>query len=238
MLFMFNPTQARQLAAVADAASKDGFRPAIASVLLTYEFDSKRDYATIKAVATDSYVLAIREIRLNALAAAHEDEVKKPNQPTSNKPGQVLLEAKDWKATMKAAAAAAKFGEVEVEVKPDRTEVTVSVEINGKLEYRHTLLPRSEHSFPDWEKLIPEHWIEEGELTLPNLDPTKLVQLAGCISTLPSDRKVRPWRLRASAGSDTNGALKPWGFVIPHSEVATDDGGDTSLVCLIMPVRV
>ncbi|TNF82079.1 MAG: hypothetical protein EP299_01785 [Acidobacteria bacterium] len=232
MLFMFTPAQARQLAAVADAASKDAYRPVIGAVLFTYEFD-KGGRAEVNAIATDSYVLARRRLRLNDLQAVEEEEAPATrHKATGDAPGQVLVPAKEWKVALKEAAKEAKFGEVEFWITPDRKEVKVQVEMGDKLTYRRTLSP-IEGQFPDWKKLMPEVWLRDGELALPCLDPTKLVQLASCVSTLPSERGNKPWRIGASAGAGTNGELKPWGFVIPEG---VDDPSE--LTCLVMPVRI
>ena len=222
MLFIIDPDLAYELAAVADAASTDQSRPVLNTVKLEAERDG--EYVTLRAIATDTYRLAIREARIHTDAALPDQDAS-ADEPLFAEKGNVLVDAKEWKRQLKAAASASKVGKVLMDV--TAKAVTFASEIGDSPEVRVPITETG--TFPKYRSLVGEQFDSLTDGKLPAFNPKYLASVATIVSAKASARDGQPLRMKATAQSE-NTELKPWVF--------TTKSEHSTLEVLLMPVRV
>ena len=224
MLFILNPDLAFELAGIADAASTDNMRPALARVKL--ELLRNDEAMTLRAVATDSYLLGKREITfLPGTYDAAKDDKWAEGEP-------ILVEARQWKKALIAAAqlATKQIGKPEVLIDVELDGVTIVATHKDGVE---TTLPNSDvGQFPAWEQLMGSSFdTAEADAILPSFDADKLNRIWKIVSAKVSNRGTFPLQMNRTAPSSAT--LKPWLFVQHHTGEYTSD-----LAVLLMPMRV
>lgn len=229
MIFTLDPTLCYELAGIADAASTDNTRPILGCVEILATFSDVSDYGTLRVVATDSFMLARREIRIDT--AIREGAVVPGDDDAEL--GTVVVSAKAFKKAMKEAAQdkTTLKSTILVDISPDA--ITVAPEFGTGPEVR---LVAQDYDYPKWEKLFGER-IEDGELTLPAFNPSLLRRMEATISAKPADRATFPVRLAATktATSGTVGTeMRPWSFTSFHTEAWYR----SEIEVIIMPTRV
>lgn len=220
MLFLITSEEAYELAGVADAAAlvKAG-RPILEHVKVTVDIEDEWT-ATLAAVATDSFVLAHREITFSMFRA--EDTPACENFRTEG----TMVNAKEWKRALKAAAVEAGHG-FKIVLSIDHDQVAVMADHDSATEFTIPT-PNNVGNFPNWQQLVNDE-IAEGEFTLPALNAVYLGRVQQIISAKPADRDTFPVRLRAT-DENSAAAMKPWIFVHQH--------GKSRAQVVVMPVRV
>jgi hypothetical protein len=225
MLFIMDNDTAFEFAAVADAASKDGARPALGQVQLSLERNDET--MTLRAVATDSYMLANRGVTFlpGFYDAANTDKawVSKP----------ISVDAKLWKKALvdiaKSISRGAGHGaHILVDVTPE-DGVIITHDLADPQEF---VLRPSDHTFPNWKMLMgtESHEItgSDAPAQLPAFNPVLFGRITTLVSARAGARKDLPVRMAVTAQVDTH--LKPWLFVQSH--------GPSELKVLLMPVRM
>ena len=224
MLFIINAEIAYELAGIADAASTDNMRPALGRVKL--ELLRNDEAMTLRALATDSYLLGKREITfLPGQYDAGKDDKWAEGEP-------ILVQAKEWKkALTEAASLAAKLmGIADVLIDVELGGVTIVASHPDGVE---RTLPNSDvGQYPEWEKLMGTTFnTAEADAELPSFDADKLNRIWKIVSAKPSNRGTFPLSMHRTVARDS--VLKPWLFVQHHTKEYTSD-----LVVLLMPMRV
>jgi hypothetical protein len=221
MLFLMDKTTANQYAGVADAALKDPARPALGVVQLSLERDS--EVMTLRAVATDSHMLANRAVTF--LPGAY-DSAKTDNDWLEN---PILVDAKAWKKVLKDAVAVKTLDDTPIVI--DITPETVIVASTGD-DMEQILKVRNEYQFPKWRSLYRERVTSAVEgATFPAFDVARLSQMATVCSAKPADRKSHPLQLVMMGTDEPEKAWgRPWLF--------TSTQGNSMLEVLLMPMRL
>lgn len=224
MLFIINPDIAFELAGIADAASSDNMRPALGRVKL--ELIRNNDEMTLRAVATDTYLLGKREITCTpGQYDAGDDDKWAKGEP-------VLVQAKEWKKALNEAAqlASKQLGKAEVLIDVELDGVTIVASHKDGVE---KTLPNSDvGQFPAWEQLMGSSFdTAEADALLPAFDADKLNSVWKIVSSKPSNRGTFPLQMNRTAPNSAT--LKPWLFVQHHTGEYTSD-----LAVLLMPMRV
>lgn len=225
MLFIFDKTTAFELAGVADAASKDNTRPALQVVAL--ELDRDSEVMTLRALATDSYMLGRREVTFypgEYDPAKTDDAWAKADEP-------IMVDAKEWKKALSDAAKSIgrlTIGSVLLDVTPEG--VTVTSEAAGAPEV--TLKNITEWTFPKWRSLVKgQHTSADA---MPAFNPAYLARIGQIATAKPSDRSNIPAKVYSTDTKDTD--MKPWLFILDRTR--DHSAGTTQLQVLLMPVRV
>ena len=226
MLFIINPDLAFELAGIADAASTDNMRPALGRVKL--ELVRNDEEMTLRAVATDTYLLGKREI--TCLPGTYDPG--KGDDKWAKGEESVLVQAKEWKKALVEAAqlATKQLGKAEVLIDVELDGVTIVASHKDSVE---KTLPNSDvGQFPAWEQLMGSSFdTAEADALLPAFDATKLNSVWKIVSAKVSDRGTFPLQMHRTAPSSAT--LKPWMFVQHHTGEYTSD-----LAILLMPMRV
>lgn len=226
MLYVINSQLAYELAGIADAASTDSSRPLLGRIEVSIVGDH-----TLRAVATDSYMLAKREITLDT--EAREGCVFPDPDDADLEP--FAVSAKTWKKVLKEAAAAKQpLDAVLVDVTADG--VTVVPQAGDHPEVHIKSGDPADGKFPNWQQLMGER-IEKGHMTTPAFNPTLLRRLEQTLSAKPADRGSFPLRIAATKSAGTSNAnveLRPWSFTSHH----TAAWYRSEFEAIIMPMRV
>lgn len=224
MLVEISATLAYELAGVADAtANASAGRPALENVQIELsENPSPEASIALRAVATDSYMLGLRELSLpaaNIYDFEHKDVLLKT---------PLQVHGKAWKKALKDAAAEKGPDGILIDFAPEA--ITIARKISKSPEVR--VPTTTEYSFPQYRKLIGEP-LAEGEFSLPAWNPVYMGRVQQIVSAKPADRSVFPVKVRAT-GANGDAAMRPWLFVSDH----TEKNLRSHLEVLLMPVRV
>lgn len=204
--------QAKLLAGLQHAASRDAARPLLRSILLEWDDES------LTAVATDSYMMARRVIPLNVDGAAPEIA------------GSILVEAKPFTKALGEAAKTMPLVHIEV-TNVDVASATSEVRINlggGSVQ----VFRQAEGAFPKWERFYSDDPAREME-GLPALNRDLLDKAMKVAKGSPPVKSDIPFRLGrgTSSGSTNDGRLIPF-----RLDLIDAANGDLSII--IMPVKI
>lgn len=224
MIFMLSVDQAVAVCGVAKGASKDGHRPLLQQMEVSWKPDSEEEGNTVLTfVTTNSYLLVARTITTNLV-----DDLK------GRRHGSALVPAKDFAKLVKDAAMAARkdVRPTQVGIGLDDEKKTIEVSTFPSEDFtaqlRMQMTPK-ENKFPQWESLFGER-ARTYEGGLPAFNPGYLRQLTDTISatTTGIDRLPATW----FAAKGKSGELGAWGFRIE------DKANATNYEAILMPVRL
>jgi hypothetical protein len=228
MLFTLDRQLCYELAGVSDAASTDVTRPALRAVNIGVAQTGSK--FSIRAVATDSYMLALREITVDTAVrenAAFADDSDDKLEPFS-------VSARDWKKALKDAAMAKSMRDsILIDVTEDG--ITIAAEYGDSPEV--TLRPQDDFTYPKYEALMGER-VVDGELILPAFNATLLRRMESALSAKPADRSTFPVRFAATKSGPGRGHgtsdMRPWSFLSYHDE----PWYHSEINVIVMPTRV
>ena len=228
MLFSMDTKTACEFAAVADAASTEGARPLLCQVEVEIDHDIEEGTATLRVVATDTYILANREVTFGAgNFDSDSDDINLIAAQHKSGGDGILVNAKDWKKALVEAAKGANItGAVLIEVRKGGVSIVRDTPSAVEVSIMKFI---GDGGFPKWRTLMGSQ-ADNMDLggPLPAFDPTKLGTIQKLVTTRVSERHVFPVRLHVTDQKGTD--MKPWLFIQTH--------GESRLEVLLMPVRV